>query len=181
MHLSHHSIHFLFLVFSNVTSSHHIKMVLQAWAAFSPHLNQFFPCSSLFRIAGHQIWWIWAGRGKTVIRNFSKNSCIMASVCDQALSWCILMQYPAISDHFHWRCSCKFLTTLMYWSSSNAVMLLFILLVEAVTHLQLGIHLRQRQAEARHGSLFLAGVDGAPSQATCFRGCCDPSHRVLVD
>ncbi len=44
-----------------------------------------------------------------------------------------------------------------------------------------GIHLRQRQAEARCDSLCSASIDGAPSRATCLRGCCDPSHRMLVD
>ncbi len=39
--------------------------------------------------------------------------------------------------------------------------------------------LRQRQAEA-HSSLFSARVDGA-TKPICLRGCCDPSHRLLVD
>ncbi len=47
-------------------------------------------------------------------------------------------------------------------------------------NLKLGIHLRQRQAEARRCSLSLASVDGASSRAACLRGCHDPSHRVLV-
>ncbi len=44
-----------------------------------------------------------------------------------------------------------------------------------------GIRLRQRQAEAQCGSLSSASVDGATNQATCLRGCCDPSHWLLVD
>ncbi len=43
-----------------------------------------------------------------------------------------------------------------------------------------GIHLRQRQAEARCGSLSLASVDGATNRATCLRGCSDPSRQWSV-
>ncbi len=44
-----------------------------------------------------------------------------------------------------------------------------------------GIHLRQREAEARHSSLSSASVDSAMNRATCLRGCCNPSHWLLVD
>ncbi len=47
--------------------------------------------------------------------------------------------------------------------------------------LKLGIHLRQKQAEAQRSNFFLASVDGAASRAASFRGCRDPSHRVSVD
>ncbi len=43
-----------------------------------------------------------------------------------------------------------------------------------------GIHLRQRQTEAQCGSLPLASIDDTINRATCFRGCCDPSHWLLV-
>ncbi len=46
---------------------------------------------------------------------------------------------------------------------------------------KLGIHLRQRQAKARCGSLSLASVDGATNWVACLRSCCDPSHRLSVD
>ncbi len=46
---------------------------------------------------------------------------------------------------------------------------------------KLGIHLRQKQAEARHGSLSSASVDSAMIRATCLRCRCDPSHRLSVD
>ncbi len=46
---------------------------------------------------------------------------------------------------------------------------------------QLGIHLRQRQAEVWHGSLSSASVDSVPSRAACLRGCCNLSHRMSVD
>ncbi len=51
----------------------------------------------------------------------------------------------------------------------------------AVTFLKLEIHLRQRQAEARCSSLSLTSVHSATIQATCLRGCCDPSHVLSVD
>ncbi len=47
--------------------------------------------------------------------------------------------------------------------------------------IKLGIHSRQRQVEARRGSLFSGSVDGVPNQTACLEGCRDPSHCVLVD
>ncbi len=55
------------------------------------------------------------------------------------------------------------------------------LYTKMIKRLQPEIHLRQRQAEARCGSLSLVSVDGAPSRAACLKGCRDPSHRVSVD
>ncbi len=47
-------------------------------------------------------------------------------------------------------------------------------------NLKLGIHLRQRHAEVLRGSLSLASVDDAMNYAICLRGCCNPSHQLLV-
>ncbi len=44
-----------------------------------------------------------------------------------------------------------------------------------------GIYLRQKQAKAQRGSLSSASIDGATNQATCLRGCHNPSHWLLVD
>ncbi len=55
------------------------------------------------------------------------------------------------------------------------------ILSAVLSHLKLGIHFRQRQAEAWHGSLSSASVNSALSRAACLRGGHDPSHCVLID
>ncbi len=69
------------------------------------------------------------------------------------------------------------LDKLVNWSTENCLPFN----IKKSESIKLEVHLRQRQAVVRHGSLSSTSVDSTMNRATCLRKCHNLSHRLLVD